>query len=544
MTAIIQSTPSNFILNWFKDETFYSICSRQHYYLGNLDSASTFNWLFGRPKAHTHHDFPINLGLLNPEAIATWGSPTSIILNHSIVPFFFPFQSRPQVEEALEVLKSSSLGSLKYRLGLVTGRFGAEHPLKACTECIISDREVHGVAYWHLSHQYPGVILCPEHHSRLRLSIKNRQWSGRFQWLLPDNAVLAPDTGMGISSNDQRRLLDLAKAILELATYGLEKTFESVIVAEIYRDVLGNLGAHQPGLESLEESLARYTSQLQLYPPLTVLPITRAGATALLKQLTRSPRGHCHPLKHLAVITWLFGALTPFVDEYDRLQNRSTSCAHRPSPVESVKSKVSVMSTAPASNEIIKRRPKVLKEKIRSSILDRLKKGEDKASTCAEFGITISTLNKLLRSEPKIRQQWLKNYKASLKSQHRSLWLITVKAFQSPGAKQIRTIIPKVYIWLYRNDKQWLERHTKALSSKRSGNHSKIDWDKRDSDLLSSIVSALKIKAGNQPDTLVGKSRLNTLFPNLSKALEAKNHYPLTRALVRKITGKSKALVV
>ena len=38
------------------------------------------------------------------------------------------------------MLKGDNLGSIKYRLGLITGRFGAEHALKACSCCIETGR--------------------------------------------------------------------------------------------------------------------------------------------------------------------------------------------------------------------------------------------------------------------------------------------------------------------------------------------------------------------------------------------------------------------
>ncbi len=147
------------VTNWLPDETFYSVCSRQHCILGNTTPSATLAWLFGSPAAGTCHDLPYNLGALNAAARAAWGDSHSIINAHTILPFFLPFRTEEHAHQAKQTMEGPQLGSLKYRLGLLTGRFGAEHPLKACTRCMATDLSEYGCAYWHLSHQYPGVAL-------------------------------------------------------------------------------------------------------------------------------------------------------------------------------------------------------------------------------------------------------------------------------------------------------------------------------------------------------------------------------------------------
>ena len=137
------------VLHCFEDETFYSLCSRQHQFLGHLKASDTLAWLFGQHRCAVTHDFPCNLDALNSLAQAVWGDPLSIIQENTILPLFFPFQSDQQIAAVFQTAKSAQIGSIKFRLGLLTGRFGAEHPLKACTTCMSVDRASHGIAYWH-----------------------------------------------------------------------------------------------------------------------------------------------------------------------------------------------------------------------------------------------------------------------------------------------------------------------------------------------------------------------------------------------------------
>lgn len=522
------------VLRWLEDETFFSICSRQHIVLGNIKSASTTAWLFGGGRAGVAHDFPFNLDALHGEVKATWGNATSIILNHTILPLFFPFQSREHVKEVIEGLRSPRLGSLKYRLGLLTGRFGAEHPLKACSACMISDRSACGVAYWHLTHQYPGIVLCPIHHLPLRESTKNRQWSGRFQWFLPDENVLAPESSLELTDHEIQSLEGLVQGILQLANYGFGKSFNPDNVSRTYRYALSRRADHELGQAGCGESFARYTTLLQRHPPLTSLPTTGVGAAALLGQLTRSPRGYCHPLKHLILISWLFGSLDLFVSMYDQQEKAEFSDPAPSLPIEPrIKSRV--LQKKPSTQDTLKtRRPKILKDPIRLSILERLAEGADKKSICSDFNISISTVNKLISSEPAIREGWENQRKFSLLIKYRMTWLSTTERLPDAGVKRIRSEIPHVYAWLYRNDHQWLQTLVGAIPKERYGNNSKVDWLERDLQLS----KAIKASFNTGTEVRISRVDLNLRFPGLAKAIEHDKHYPLTKLLVRQLTGK------
>ncbi|KPU60226.1 hypothetical protein AN403_4751 [Pseudomonas fluorescens] len=307
-------------VQWLEDETFYSLCCRQHNLLGNLKASDTLDWLFSRNQSPTTHDLPRNLGALISRAPLSWGDSTLIIRERTILPLFFPFQSEQQIPELVQSAESAQIGAIKHRLGLLAGRFGAEHPLKACTACMTTDLASHGVAFWHLSHQYPGIFLCPIHGLVLRESAVNRQWSGRFQFALPCDEILAPETASVPSSAVHEALQRLGKGVLDLAGYAMSRRFNPMIVSSLYKNELARLGITGPERMRIATSLSEYASLLQIYAPLNTLPTTTQDAGAFLKQLTRNTRGSHHPLKHLTLITWLFGRLGSFVEAYDRLE--------------------------------------------------------------------------------------------------------------------------------------------------------------------------------------------------------------------------------
>ncbi|OLS60519.1 hypothetical protein PSEMO_46160 [Pseudomonas putida] len=517
----------NLITKWMEDETFYSICSRQHYLLGCPTSASMLNWLFNSSSATTTHDLPYNLLALNSAAKKSWGDPRSIILEHTILPLFLPFQSSQHATQALSAMKSPTLGSLKYKLGLLTGRFGAEHPLKACMSCMEADFSNHGFTYWHLTHQFPGVLVCPIHGEQLRESCYNRQWSRRLQWVLPIESTLAPIERQRLPQQSSEALMHLATAVLDLAAWGRVQQFRAEIVRAIYRQNL----CIEPQKKAI--SFANYCKLIQPYPPLRSLPSTPQHAQTFWAQLIRNRHGHSHPLKHLAVITWLYGSVRTFIEAYDHAVFLHTSDG--PSQEDQLPAAV-VYKTGSQTQDFIQpinRKPKILKPEIRANILKRLRCGEEKNLVCEIFGITVSTLNKLLRSEPDVRQTWLKERAMAKVKEHRAIWVAAMNHDPKRSPKEIRECLPGVYAWLYRNDLEWLLSRTREMPSGRRGNHASVDWARRDEALLELVeLKVLELKE-TEPSRKIIRSILFFTCPPLAPALENRHRYPRTRAYLK-----------
>ncbi len=95
-----------------------------------------------------------------------------------------------------------------------------------------------------------------------------------------------------------------------------DKSFNPLHVRSVYRNAIADLGYAS---QQAAASFAQHSSLLQPFHPLTSLPTTEQKASTYIQQLMRPPRGHSHPLKHLVMITWLFGTVEAFVDAYDRL---------------------------------------------------------------------------------------------------------------------------------------------------------------------------------------------------------------------------------
>lgn len=530
----LESTKS-IVLNWLTDETFFSICSRHHAFWGNSKSSTSFSMLFDSCGTTIPHDFPRCLDHLRPDLQIALGDPESIIHRHTILPLFFPFQSPQCVQAAIESAKGSHLGGIKYRLGLVAGRFGAQHPLKACRLCMSKDQDTHGVAYWHLSHQYPGVLVCPTHMLKLQECVHNRRWTGRHRWVLPEKANLTPPSDERLDPPALQALHNLAMAALDLAAVGASRAFQPAVVRLIYQKALMERGFSNLHSSAAAANLTQHTSLLQPFYPLTALPTTVENAAAFLEQLVRRPRGHLHPIKHLVMINWLFGKFSCFIEAYNLEPTTTTFPFIEPQQPIELPNHLPQHKTP----QTCKLKPKVLKPQIRAEILHLLKSGAPKEQIYTQFNITPSTVNKLLRSEPHIKRAWeqaTKSYKSlSMRKQWSSL--ITDNCNISP--KAARAINPKLYAWLYRNDKAWLLQENTKLNSGRNGNNSRVDWAERDSELVKLITNFRLIYIQNRSEARNILEDLFTRIPTLSICLNKPNRYFLAKALIREIRKSS-----
>lgn len=97
-------------------------------------------------------------------------------------------------------------------------------------------------------------------------------------------------------------------------------------------------------------------------------------ASAFIAQMSRKARGRCHPLKHLVMITWLFGRLNIFIDAYDRRSAAGLLIKNSNAKVVGG----AQLHIADEPSNAVTRKPKKLNPPLRAAILENLKKDKPK----------------------------------------------------------------------------------------------------------------------------------------------------------------------
>lgn len=150
--------PDYQLLSWLPDETFFSLVSRYHQLWGHGTSAQTCQLIFGSARAGTHHDLPNSLGAFALRTNALLGEGDYIARERTLLKFYAAFAPPSEAENAVACMSSASVAHLKLRLGILTSRFRANHPLKACPQCMEQDLRETGWTYWQ-----PRSTIVPRH---------------------------------------------------------------------------------------------------------------------------------------------------------------------------------------------------------------------------------------------------------------------------------------------------------------------------------------------------------------------------------------------
>lgn len=515
--------PEYQLLSWLPDETFFSLVSRHHQLWGHVTSAQTCQLIFGSTRAGTHHDLPNSLGAFAQRTNALLGEVDSIARERTLLKFYAAFAPPSETENAVACMSSVSVAHLKLRLGILTSRFRANHPLKACPHCMERDLRETGWPYWHLKHQFPGVWMCTTHKRPLLQSALKANGVERFHWLLPRLSELSPASVEPIEAASFSVLLSLAELIEHLVQAAAHQPLLLRKLHEVYRQELQARG-WIAGVASLRTgqiatAFLNYCEPLRRIPEFAALAEDEAGMVTQLGRLLRPPRSGTHPLRHLLLIHWLFGD----AQRFDCVMRSEGANNHVPTqgdvlialPVvdprvarlcslikeerQSVRKAAGLVGVDPQTALVwaakagiaISRRPQKLSAEVRAKAIRDLCRGTDKEQVASRAGVSVGTITRLLLGDPKLHTDWSEARSAKTRAHSRTLWLQLLQSSGILGIKWMRQLDPRTYMWLYRNDRVWLDANKPdLLPASLRPRPSIVDWEARDEQLRGLVREA------------------------------------------------------
>lgn len=563
------------LLSWLPRETLFSLVSRQHAFWGYPGASETSTILFGRRHAGTHHDFPNALDEFSARTGGVLGAPDDLAVNHTLLSYYRPFSSDDLISDCLAMMRGKSVNHLKYRLGLLTSSFRANHPLKACTVCMDQDVAETGWAYWHLEHQYPGIWFCERHAEPLHEATVKSTGVNRFLWALPDRGHLTLDWLQ--KSNDAQALRALASTTLSLLRENRGPGWlDGAHVVPVLREAIrqkgwltsnGNLRVNE-----LTPSYLAWTQKLSGPMELSALPTSESEAVTQIGRLLRTWRTGTHPLRVLVLISWLFDSAESFLAAYDSchapgVQPPGSELLGKVQPpvlispndairVQLVAHVYAGMSATAAANAAhvtvgtamawlaqagvkVARRPKTLTSAIQEVLRTDLLQGMDKAVAANGHGISVQAVTRFLRTEPGLHQAWQQAVFLNRQTQARSGWAAALATDGHLGTKWLRAQDPARYAWLYRNDRAWLQVNLPPVVA-RLPVVSRVAWDERDLVLSAEAEQTLEDLKASQPNKPVQLWQLYQAMPQLKPKLSALDRLPLTRRIIERGLRRSK----
>ncbi|WP_195763507.1 TnsD family Tn7-like transposition protein [Duganella guangzhouensis] len=575
------STPHLFsespLLTWIGDETLFSLVSRYHYFSGSRSNDATSMALFGHSRRGYQHDLPAGIDEFCHRTEGLFGTASEICTQRTLLCYYSKFINSEDELAAVSAMRSTTVTGLKYRLGILTSRFRAHHPLKACRRCMAEDLATTGWSYWHIEHQFPGIWVCAKHGQFLLESKVKSNGVERFLWHLPkaDNLLPAPQLAPVAINELMKNLTRLAlltsdvmgsKEIVRMDLSYLHILYQ----AELRRRNLLLSNERLP-LSKIAAEFEAHVRPFRMVHEFAALPGNPDQAYSQLSRYLRHPRAGTHPLRHLIMIDWLFGDYKKFLEacragmspsisnttlqytasasetkEDSRKAEFSAAIQQDQLSVSGAAKKVGIdvatgMAWATKLGIKCDRRPKKLMPTRRAFLIEELQLGIDKAEAAARYQISVGTVTHVLRTEVGLHAAWKKIRLESALNSARKRWANLISENAGLGVKFIRKLEPALYAWLYRNDRHWLSENSNPRSHPESSRVLRAPWDERDTALSSAIANAILKLAPRLGNRSLRLWHLYQEIPELRAKLSALHRLPRTAvAIDRALGGKAK----
>jgi len=349
-----------------------------------------------------------------------------------------------------------------------------------------------------------------------------------------------------------QRLLKLAELAMSWAALPASSLSHDHL-GQIYRARL-NERYGPAGRRAAAENYRASIAPLLAADELQALPSSDAQAVQEVNRWVFAPRGSTHPLRHLALIHWLFDDWTDFISSLkdtsaapcqpgsaDVMPSTPRSSDPRKEQViERMREGESASRIAKDVNLAVqtviawgasagidtKKRPKQLKGDHYAEMVRELQAGRDKVAVATEFDVSVQTVTRMLRSEVGLSEAWHRARSDRARSEARSSWLSFTDQYGHFGIKHLRQLQPATYAWLYRNDRAWLAEQTLRATSART-NNSSVKWDERDHS-LSQMVRRATASMAAQGRSRIRLGDLLAVVPELKAKQGALSRLPLT----------------
>lgn len=305
-----------FFTDPFPDEILYSAAARYHHRAKNQRTSITARDLFGEEGYRPVVDFPSHLDYLI-SALPKGHAYTahSLIENHTLFPFYTPFLPAGRAGKISEYMRSSADGGAVYPLlGLLTSKITLD-ALRYCPLCAQEDREEYGEAYWHRTHQIPGVFACAKH--KLFLSegyphprtIEDRNMHFiRAEEVINLSLILPLDLG----NADHKIHLQIAEDIEWLSKNNLNhfdlNNFNARYRYVLFNSRLSTFGGSLSLTKIKQRFIESFSAEL-----LNETACEVKGKSTWIDRLFNNSNGTQHPVRHLLFLQFCNYSLNKFI---------------------------------------------------------------------------------------------------------------------------------------------------------------------------------------------------------------------------------------
>jgi hypothetical protein len=576
----------------YPDELFYSICARTCKRAGYSSHRSAMRDLFGYEVFTPSIVFPGHLddlvARLPPESAYT---SQYFIAEHTLLPFyqpFFPPERLSRFRQERDERKGASLHVLSGMAILLP------EWLRFCPLCVEEDKRRYGECYWHRIHQISGVEICPLHEVHLcGSSARARSQATREKLVAAEDAIRWTELQQSSTQSPYHQILLALARDADFLLQSNHLSEEPAFLHQRYRKLLS------------ERDLATYRGRVDIslllqqfrncYPPhllqLLHCELDEQVQFTWLHRLVRSRKSAQHPLHHLLLIHFLgytaedffgisvekkpFGdapwpCLNPICEKSGQLCIREYQVIHSRwvggKPIATfvcTSCGFAYSRTGPdAENPLQLNRTKAYGT-LWETRLQILWKDETASlrSIARQLGVGVCTVERqaMRIGLPFPRPVGIQRQQKELKRRERSCeqtrdpaigetkrtqWLTLMQAHPGAGVSLLQSKEPRLYSWLYRNDKMWLSAH-RPLYKKLKQPHSRVDWQARDLQLADKVRCAvLRLKDLPGRPVRISIASIGREIGQLTLLQQSLDSLPRTAEILREVVDTSETFAV
>lgn len=514
------------------DETVCSRLIRYRLCSGKIQS-QFLRPLFGKHKIVLH---PYLTAYLEDIARTFGEDADNIIEKQTLFPIFAFYL--PQYSEAIKQAQLGNNGALVLReCQLPSFKGKVPFVIKSCPICVKQDIYDHGVAYWHRTHQIPGITACAKHKVLLTQIDLGALLRLHYDFL--------PQLTQDIVSAPKKEIL-LANFSVELLSL-LETSNRIIPMTEIYRDKLAKLGFVTKQARIRREKLMKCF--VDFWQDLTrrsnsIFPASFNDYGFLRGLLdNKSPQ---HPFKHLLFASWLFDSPDELFLTLEPESERKTVCnnlnLNEPKDLEisilnllqsgysqaevsrlTGKSRCYLKRIAALNGTNLNLHPKSLTTSVKKEILQFAESGVHRALIASKLNISIGSVEQEISNCPGLVKRRKRCHFESKRRKCRVKIAQYIRINPHVLRKDVKQYCNAEFYWLYQNDRNWLEENLPvAMKAKQ---HSSVDWQQRDIELSEKVKDLL-----SSLDEAVSRTALDKLLGGHGWLIKHRNKLPLTMA--------------
>lgn len=522
----------------YPDELLYSILARYQIRSGDISPKGISKALFGIASVRASIDLPCHLNALI-EHMPSGCSYTAdyLIEQYTLFPFYRPFMLSEKAALVQQSMKGDYGGDIHTRVGIMASSVSTPQYLRFCPLCFQQDVKHYGEAYWHRIHQVPGVLVCHVHNEFLRNSKVFIPRLNKHEYVVADfeNCKLSP-TLLKKSIRFLGELTVLATDILWLLESHLPAR-SSDWYRQRYLALLIEKGIATCKGRVYQEELASDFGRIYSEGFLKVVQsdLGNSNQASWLAAIVRKHRKSFHPLRHLLFMRYICGSVCKFFEqEINHLPFGSgpwlclnmaakhylkpvvtdlivTHCSDTKHPVGTFKCACGFIYSRrgpdQSNNDKLKKGHIKCFGPIWEAELRNLVENEKLSmrETARRLGADTNTIKKYTQIL-KLNHHWSiyqtsqdsgtissnQHNASGLDEFYREKWIELIKLNPSLSKTALRRIKPAIYAWLYRHDKEWL--HTHPSRSKPVNEYKRVDWVKRDQEILAKVKSVVRVE--------------------------------------------------